>query len=164
MSIVQRAKNIIFKPTDEWNVIAAEPATIGRLFTGYAMPLALIPALMGIAAAVLFNSLLSEYVAGGTVDFGFYRLSRRPSLLGVLDLFGFASRFEGSERKSRRDDCSRHFGVSRWVGYRLHSPTIFHWPRRSDQHAVRRINCVYAPSKMRMPPLSRRHGAIYATK
>ena len=42
MSIVERAKNIIFKPADEWNVIAAEPATIGRLFTGYAMPLALI--------------------------------------------------------------------------------------------------------------------------
>jgi hypothetical protein len=51
MSIVERAKNIIFKPTDEWNVIAAEPATIGRLFTGYAMPLALIPT----ATAILFN-------------------------------------------------------------------------------------------------------------
>jgi len=68
MSIVERAKNIIMKPADEWNVIAAEPATIGRLFTGYAMPLALIPALIGIAAGLLLNSLLSEYGAGGTAE------------------------------------------------------------------------------------------------
>jgi hypothetical protein len=54
MSIVQRAKNIILKPTDEWNVIASEPATIGGLFTGYAMPLALIP----LASTILFTGLL----------------------------------------------------------------------------------------------------------
>ena len=54
MSIVERAKNIIIKPTDEWNVIAAEPATIGRLFTGYAAPLALIQ----LGSAILFTGLL----------------------------------------------------------------------------------------------------------
>ncbi len=43
MSIVQRAKNIIIKPADEWNVIAGEPATVGGLFTGYAMILAAFP-------------------------------------------------------------------------------------------------------------------------
>ncbi len=54
MSIVERAKNIILKPTDEWNVIASEPATIGGLFTGYAMPLALIP----LVSTILFMGLL----------------------------------------------------------------------------------------------------------
>jgi hypothetical protein len=54
MSIVQRAKNIIMKPSDEWNVIASEPATIGGLFTGYATPLALIP----MVSTILFNGLL----------------------------------------------------------------------------------------------------------
>jgi len=54
MSIVERAKNIILKPTDEWNVIASEPATIGGLFTGYAMPLALIP----VFSAILFTGIL----------------------------------------------------------------------------------------------------------
>ena len=54
MSIVERAKNIILKPTDEWNVIASEPATIGGLFTGYAMPLALIP----LASTILFTGIL----------------------------------------------------------------------------------------------------------
>lgn len=54
MSIVERAKNIILKPTDEWNVIASEPATIGGLFTGYAMHLALIP----LASTILFTGIL----------------------------------------------------------------------------------------------------------
>jgi hypothetical protein len=54
MSIVERAKNIILKPTDEWNVITSEPATIGGLFTGYAMPLALIP----LVSTILFTGLL----------------------------------------------------------------------------------------------------------
>jgi hypothetical protein len=54
MSIVQRAKNIIIKPADEWNVIASEPATIGGLFTGYAAPLALIP----LVSTILFTGLL----------------------------------------------------------------------------------------------------------
>ena len=54
MSIVERAKNIILKPTDEWNVIASEPATIGGLFTGYAMPLVLIP----LVSTILFTGLL----------------------------------------------------------------------------------------------------------
>ena len=54
MSIVQRAKNIILNPSDEWNVIASEPATIGGLYTGYATPLALIP----LVSTILFTGIL----------------------------------------------------------------------------------------------------------
>lgn len=60
MSIVDRAKNIILKPKDEWNVIAAEPASVGGLFTGYAMILAAIP----MVAAILFSGLLGMSAAG----------------------------------------------------------------------------------------------------
>ena len=45
MSIVTRAMNLITKPKEEWEVIASEPATVGGLFTGYAMILALLPAI-----------------------------------------------------------------------------------------------------------------------
>lgn len=54
MSIVQRAKNIILNPSDEWNVIASEPTTIGGLYTGYATPLALIP----LVSTILFTGIL----------------------------------------------------------------------------------------------------------
>jgi hypothetical protein len=73
MSIVARAKNIILKPTDEWNVIAGEPATVGGLFTGYAMILAAIP----LAAGIIFTGALGINAAslggmgGGAMELGF---------------------------------------------------------------------------------------------
>jgi len=72
MSIVDRAKNMIVKPATEWNVIATEPATVGGLFTGYAMPLAAIP----VVSAILFTGLLGISAAdmtglgGGSMSMG----------------------------------------------------------------------------------------------
>ena len=60
MSIVERAKNILLKPADEWNVIAGEPATVGGLFTGYAVILAAIP----MVAGILFTGVLGLSAAG----------------------------------------------------------------------------------------------------
>jgi hypothetical protein len=60
MSIVDRAKNIIIKPAQEWQCIANEPATVGALFTGYAMILAAIP----VAAAVIFTGALGLSASG----------------------------------------------------------------------------------------------------
>lgn len=45
MGLVDRVKNILLKPRQEWEVIDAEPATVGSLYTGYIMPLAAIPAI-----------------------------------------------------------------------------------------------------------------------
>lgn len=42
MSLVERAKNILLSPTAEWEVIAKEPASVGGLLTGYAIPLMLL--------------------------------------------------------------------------------------------------------------------------
>lgn len=47
MDIVGRVKALLLSPKTEWPRIAAEPATIGGLFTGYAMILAAIPAIAG---------------------------------------------------------------------------------------------------------------------
>jgi hypothetical protein len=43
MSLVDRAKNILISPASEWEAIAKEPATVGGLFTGYAIPMMLLP-------------------------------------------------------------------------------------------------------------------------
>jgi len=45
MSLVERARNILFTPKTEWNVIAGETATVGSLLTSYVVPLSLIPVL-----------------------------------------------------------------------------------------------------------------------
>jgi Yip1 domain len=42
MSIVDRATNISLRPQSEWPVIAAEPASVAGIFTGYIAPLAAI--------------------------------------------------------------------------------------------------------------------------
>lgn len=44
MNLVDRAKNILLKPKEEWAVISAEPHTVQDLYTGYVMILAAIPA------------------------------------------------------------------------------------------------------------------------
>ena len=42
MNLVERVKNILLSPKEEWPKIAEEPATVGSLFTGYIMILAAI--------------------------------------------------------------------------------------------------------------------------
>ena len=53
--IIERAKGIILSPKSEWEKIAAEPADVASLFTGYAMILAVIPAICGLLGSVLIG-------------------------------------------------------------------------------------------------------------
>jgi hypothetical protein len=43
MGLVDRVKNILLNPRQEWEVIDAESATVGGIYTGYVLPLAAIP-------------------------------------------------------------------------------------------------------------------------
>ena len=88
MSIVDRAKNIILKPTDEWNVIAGEPATVGGLFTGYAMILAAIPLVAGIifTGALGINAASLGGMGGGAMALGFGAIAAMAVVGYVLSL------------------------------------------------------------------------------
>lgn len=54
MSVVDRVKNILLTPNTEWPVIAAEPATIGGIYRGYAVPVALLPVIGSVLGSLLF--------------------------------------------------------------------------------------------------------------
>ena len=54
-SIVERAKDIIVQPKREWEVIDAEPSTIGGIFTSYVMILAAIGPLAMLIGQQLFG-------------------------------------------------------------------------------------------------------------
>jgi Yip1 domain len=88
VSIVDRAKNIIMKPADEWNVIAGEPASVGGLFTGYAMILAAIP----LVAGILFTGVLGLSAAsfggmgGGAMAMGVTAVAGMAVIGYVLSL------------------------------------------------------------------------------
>lgn len=51
--LVTRVQNMIMKPAAEWDVVAAEPASVGSVYTGYAMILAAIPALATLVGSIL---------------------------------------------------------------------------------------------------------------
>ena len=54
-SLVDRVKNILLKPQAEWDVIEAEPSTIGGIYTGYVAILAAIPAICGFIGGQIFG-------------------------------------------------------------------------------------------------------------
>ena len=47
MQLMERVKGILLKPRETWAAIDGEPADTARLFTGYLMILAAIPAVCG---------------------------------------------------------------------------------------------------------------------
>ncbi len=54
-SLVERAKAIVLKPAETWVVIADEPATVGGLYSGYAVILAAIPPVAGFIGGQVFG-------------------------------------------------------------------------------------------------------------
>ncbi len=79
MSIVTRAMNMITNPKAEWDVIASEPASVGGLFTSYAMILALLPVigsvvflgLLGMGAGALPGMTMGIGLVGGMAVVGY---------------------------------------------------------------------------------------------
>src|SRR5690349_14614211 len=54
MSIVDRVKRLLLAPDPEWAVIAAEPATLGGLITGYVLPVAALSLIGSLVGSVLW--------------------------------------------------------------------------------------------------------------
>ncbi len=54
-SLVDRVKNILLTPKEEWPKIDAEPATIGGIYTSYVVILAAIPAIAGMIGLLAFG-------------------------------------------------------------------------------------------------------------
>ena len=66
MNIVDRAKNIILKPKDEWTIIDQEDTSATSLVVGYLIPLALIPAI----AAFIGYGVIGMSIFGPSLSWG----------------------------------------------------------------------------------------------
>ena len=55
-NIIERAKNILLQPQSEWDRIAGEQAEVGKLYTGYVLPLAAIAAICGFIGLSVFGA------------------------------------------------------------------------------------------------------------
>ncbi len=74
MNLVDRAKNIILKPKDEWNVIDQEDTSVTTLIVTYLFPLALIPAIAafigyGVIGVAFFGPVLSWGIKQAIISF-----------------------------------------------------------------------------------------------
>jgi hypothetical protein len=57
MNIIAKAKGLLVEPGKTWDAIAAEPMTLGSVFTGYVLPLAAIPSIASAIGAFLGGNL-----------------------------------------------------------------------------------------------------------
>jgi Yip1 domain len=70
-SLIERCKNILLKPKEEWERIDAEPATVGGLMTGWVVPLAAIGPVAGLIGGLVFG-------------YGGFGITIRPSVMGAV--------------------------------------------------------------------------------
>jgi hypothetical protein len=70
-SLIERCKNILLKPKEEWERIDAEPATVGGLMTGWVVPLAAIGPVAGLIGGLVFG-------------YGGFGITFRPSVMGAV--------------------------------------------------------------------------------
>lgn len=68
-SLVDRVKNILISPKTEWPRIAAEPASVASLFTGYAMIVAALPAIATLIGMVLIGASIPFAIAQVAVSY-----------------------------------------------------------------------------------------------
>uniref|UniRef100_A0A7C4XVU8 DUF1282 domain-containing protein n=1 Tax=candidate division WOR-3 bacterium TaxID=2052148 RepID=A0A7C4XVU8_UNCW3 len=84
--MVDKIKGILFSPKTEWEKIKSEPLTMGQVLTGYAVPLALIPAICGLIG----NTLIGVYVGplGGVIHYPFVSGLIWAIIFYILTLIG----------------------------------------------------------------------------
>ena len=57
MSLVERVRNILFSPKMEWETIKNESSTPNAIFTGYVLPLSLIPAIVALLSGLMWTNI-----------------------------------------------------------------------------------------------------------
>lgn len=115
MNLIQRAKNILFTPKTEWDVVAGETATLGSLLTGYVLPLSLIPAAAGFLGSLLF--------AGMLFGIGFGIATAVVSIIGTILAFvigtyiidALAPSFKSEKNLGRSAQLMAYSATAIWV-------------------------------------------------
>jgi len=121
MSLIDRVKNILLTPKQEWPVIAAESATVGSIFTGYVIPLALIPAV----SSFIGFSLIGISFLGGSIkvpmDMGLeyaaitYGLSLVSVYVLALIVDALAPNFGGQKNPVSAFKVAAYSSTAAWV-------------------------------------------------
>ncbi len=120
--LIDRVRLLLTSPKTEWPVIAAEPATVGGLYTGYVMLLAAIPAICTfLKMSVIGTSFLGlgAYRAGMTAGVGMMVVSYVLSLVSVfvlaLIIDALAPTFGGQKDRIQAMKTSAYAYTASWI-------------------------------------------------
>lgn len=119
--LIARVKSILLTPKSEWPVIAAEPATVKGLYTGYIMILAAIPAVFGfikgslIGHSVFGVSVSTPLLAGLVAMVVGYVLSLVMLYVVALIINALAPTFGGTKDQVQALKAAAYAWTAAWV-------------------------------------------------
>ena len=127
MNLVERAKNILLQPNQEWPVIAGEAADTKSLFFNYAVPLAAISpiatwlghSLIGVSIGP-FGTVRTPLFAGLVFAVITYILALAVVFVVGLVVDALAPSFGGEKNGTQAMKCAIYASTPGWVGGLLH--------------------------------------------
>ena len=121
-SLVDKIKNILLKPKEEWPRIATEPASIGGIYTSWVMILAAIPAVCGLIGSLVFgfSALGITYRPSATAAVSTALVTYVLSLIQIfvlaLIIDGLAPTFGGTKDRVQAFKVAAYSATAGWVG------------------------------------------------
>src|SRR5688572_30396130 len=121
MNLVERAKNLLLKPKEEWPVISGETHTVQDLYTKYVMILAAIPAVAGLIGFSLIGVSGFGYsyripIATGLAQMVLqYLLSLGGVYAMALIIDALAPSFEGDKSFAQALKVAAFFPTASWI-------------------------------------------------
>ncbi len=120
-TIVDRARDILLKPKEEWTVIDGEPATIGGLYSGYILWLAAIGPVAGLIGTQLFGYSAFGYTykppLGSSLGMAIltYVLSLVSVYVLALIIDALAPTFNGTRNQIQAFKVAAYSSTAAWV-------------------------------------------------
>lgn len=115
MNIVERVKRLCLSPDSEWSVIAAEPATLAGLITGYVLPLAGLSAIASLLGSVVFLGGLGFGFAVRTAVIGLVMSLVGVGILSVV-IDSLAPTFGAAKSSTSAAKVAAYAPTPAWVG------------------------------------------------
>ncbi len=115
MNIVERVKRLLLSPEPEWSVIAAEPATLGVLITGYVLPLASLSAIGSMLGSLLW---LRGYGVGLALRFAVTNVVMAIIMVVVLSVVidALAPTFGAARSRTSATKVATYAPTPVWLG------------------------------------------------
>ena len=123
MALMERAKNILLQPKQEWPVIDTEQTSVGSLYTGYIIPLAAIGPIASIIGWSVFGMRV-PFAGSIRIPIGFgIRNAVIAYVLGLVGVFvlaliidALAPTFGGQKNQIQALKAAAYSYTAAWVG------------------------------------------------